>query len=99
MAEARGLAHVLFARFASPLEMALEQTAAAVGGIDTVVVAKDRPGRFYRRPHGALSTILRLRMREMSVLGNSRECEMFPLFPRLGLAAIPARNASVGQLC
>ena len=50
-AEAGELVPILFAPFASPLKMTLEQAATIVGNIDTITGrAKDGPGRFDRRP-------------------------------------------------
>jgi hypothetical protein len=62
--------------------MTLEQTPAAVGSVDAIMGrAKDGPGIFNRLPHGLGIDHSQAPDAEMSVIGNSRNCEMFPLFP------------------
>jgi hypothetical protein len=62
--------------------MALKETPTAVRVIDTVLGrTKNGPGSFYRCPQGHGVNHSQAPRAEMSVLGNSPNPEMFPLFP------------------
>jgi hypothetical protein len=95
-AKACELVHLLFARFASPLKMTLEQGATTVDNINTIMGrAKDGPNPFDRRPQGNSVDHSQAPSAETSVRGNSPKCKMFPLFPGNGNGSIRAITAGM----